>query len=129
MNETPKAPACTTLYNGSCPVCRVEIDHYRSQDARQNLGLGWVDIGRTPAAAEALGFDPDAVRKRLHVLDAEGKVHIGIDGFLLLWSHLPRYRWLGRLVAKPWLKPLAVALYDRVLAPLLFAWDRRRRKI
>lgn len=127
MNETPPGPACTTLYNGACPVCRFEIDHYRSQDARQNLGLGWVDIGRTPDAAEALGFDPDAVRKRLHVLDAEGKVHIGIDGFLLLWSHLPRYRWLGRIVGARPVKPLAVALYDRVLAPLLFAWDRRRR--
>lgn len=126
MTNTPNPPACTTLYNGSCPVCRTEIDHYRAQDARAGLGLGWIDIGRDPEAARARGFDPIDVRKRLHVLDAHGKVHIGVDGFLLLWSHLPRYRWLGRIVGARGVKPLAVVLYDRVLAPLLFAWDRRR---
>lgn len=126
MTDTP--PACTTLYNGSCPVCRMEIDHYRRIDGAAGLGLGWVDIGADPAEAQARGFDPIAVRKRLHVLDAEGRVHIGVDAFLLLWSHLPRYRWLGRIIGARGIRPVAVFLYDRALAPLLFAWDRRRHR-
>jgi hypothetical protein len=48
-----------------------------------------------------------------------GKLHIGVDGFLLLWSHLPRYRWLGRIVGARGIKLLAVA-------PLLFVWGCRR---
>ncbi len=127
MTDTPP-PACTTLYNGSCPACRLEINHYRRIDSAAGLGLGWVDIAADPAEAQARGFDPIDVRKRLHVLDAEGRVHIGVDAFLLLWSHLPRYRWLGRIIGARGIKPVAVFLYDRLLAPLLFAWDRRRHR-
>jgi hypothetical protein len=34
----------------------------------------------------------------LHVLDSAGRWQRGIDGFPVIWMHLPAYRWLARLV-------------------------------
>jgi len=35
----------------------------------------------------------------LHVLDGNGGWHRGVDAFLFIWSRLPAYRWLARLVS------------------------------
>lgn len=101
--ETTVAPprGIVTFYNGACPVCRTEIGHYRGIDARHGLDLGWCDISREPDVAAALGVDGEALKRRLHAVDEDGGLHVGLDAFILLWSRLPRFRWLSRLVAFP----------------------------
>ena len=75
----------------------------------------------------------------LHATDSDGKLHIGVDAFLLIWSQLDRYihpasrlsqlvtwldRWrlLGRIVALPPVRKVADLLY------LAFA-DQRFKKL
>jgi predicted DCC family thiol-disulfide oxidoreductase YuxK len=124
-SETLERPVC--YYNGACPVCRFEIEHYKN--GPDGGAVRWHDLGSDPEALAAYGIDGAGAKRRLHVLDEAGELHSGVDAFILLWQRMPRYRWLARIVASRPLRPLAAALYDNVLAPLLFHWNRWRGRI
>ena len=111
------------LYNDACPVCRAEIRHYARHAEREGLPIAFDDLGSDALAG--WGVDADAAARRLHVLH-DGRVSSGIPAFLVLWSRMPRYRWLARLVGAPVIRPLAVLVYDRVLAPALYRRHLRR---
>jgi hypothetical protein len=42
---------------------------------------------------------------------------------------MPRYRWLARCVSFPVVYPVAVCLYDYLLAPGLYQWHLRRTRM
>lgn len=117
------------LYNGSCPVCSREIATYRTAAAAGAPHLAFRDV-TDAAAADMLathGLSVDAAVRRFHVVRG-GEVLGGIDGFVALWSELPRWRWLARFTGSRPIRPLAALLYDRVAAPLLYALHRRRQR-
>lgn len=109
------------LYNDTCPVCRFEINSYRKTAVAQNLPLRFDDLTQ----AAAWGIAPDAAAKRLHVLH-NGEILSGIPAFQVIWASLPRWRWFGKLTALPLIHPIACALYDHVMAPLLYRAHKRR---
>ncbi|KAI9022362.1 hypothetical protein DFJ74DRAFT_669216 [Hyaloraphidium curvatum] len=127
-STAPPSPKVTALYNGSCPICRVEIEHYQRIAARRGSAVGFSDAVADPSSAERCGVGSEDAKKRLHAIDADGRVHAGVDAFLLLWKELPGYRWLGKLVSLPVIRPVAVWTYDRVLAPALYAAQKRRER-
>lgn len=118
----------TTYYNGACPVCRTEVEHYRAVDARTGLGLGWHDVSRGVGGLTAHGIDADRATRRLYVIDESGRLHGGVDAFIQVWRHLPRYRWLAWLVSRPGVRHAAIGVYESLLAPLLYGWNRRRHR-
>lgn len=118
----------TTFYNGACPICGAEIRHYKRISREQDLGLIWCDISRDRFILSRLGLEHDDVKRRLHVIDGDGRIHVGVDAFVALWSAMPRYNWLARLLRRPTIYRAAAWLYDRVLAPLLLAWNKRRER-
>jgi predicted DCC family thiol-disulfide oxidoreductase YuxK len=123
--------ALTTYYNGACPVCSREIGHYRRLgeiDRAAGGPLGWCDVAASPDALAAFGIDQAAAKRRLHVVDGTGRLHVGVDAFALLWETLPRYRPLAAIVRHRTVRPAATWLYDRVLAPALVALDKRRER-
>ena len=109
------------LYNDSCPVCRFEIAHYRKTATACALPLRFDGLTQ----ASDWGVTPDAAAKRLHVLH-QGQVLSGIPAFQILWAQLPRWRWVARFTALPLIHPLACAVYDRLLAPMLYRAHKRR---
>ena len=108
----------TVLYNADCPVCRAEIEHYQAYAEARSLPLAFHDLNSR--ALDAWGIDADAAARRLHVRK-DGRVLSGVDAFLALWQALPRYRWIARIVALPGLRQAAHLVYERVLAPRLYA--------
>jgi len=106
------------LYNARCPVCRAEIEHYRAHAEARALPVQFLDLNTRDLASWGIGAD--AAARRLHVRQG-GRVVSGVDAFLALWRVLPRYRWLARIVALPGLRHLAHLVYERVLAPRLYA--------
>jgi len=116
----------TTLYNGACPVCGPEIRRYQRIDARRGGELGWQDVSQSSENLAALGLDVEDVKERLHVVDQSGRIHIGVDAFIVLWAALPGHRWLSSIMRAPLIRPVAAYIYDRILAPTLFRWNRRR---
>jgi predicted DCC family thiol-disulfide oxidoreductase YuxK len=116
----------TVIYNGACPICRREIDAYRRHCEADGVPLQFADLNATDL--HAFGIDDDAARRRLHVIQ-DGRVVAGLPAFLILWRAMPRFRWLARTISLPVVRPVAVRVYDWVLAPMLYALDRRRRRI
>jgi predicted DCC family thiol-disulfide oxidoreductase YuxK len=73
----------------------------------------------------ALGLTPEDAARRLHVV-RDGELLAGLPAFVALWEEMPRFRWLARVVSLPLVRPVASAVYERVLAPALYALHRRR---
>ena len=112
------------LYNAQCPVCNFEIKHYARYSSDAALPLGFDDLNSDALANWDLTADQAA--RRLYVLH-KGALTSGIEGFLVLWAQMPRYRWLGRLVGCPGIKQIACAIYDHALAPAIYRWHLHRQ--
>jgi predicted DCC family thiol-disulfide oxidoreductase YuxK len=100
-------PTCKVYYDGSCPLCLYEIGLYK-----RSIGAELVDFVDVSKADADCGSDLTQSRamQRFHVRDADGKLIDGAAGFVVLWSTLPRWRWLAwlasgrrRLAAMEWL--------------------------
>lgn len=116
----------TAYYNGACPICRAEIANYRAVARRRAAPLVWVDVARDPEAlARRGGWRADPFR-RLHVVDRDERLLAGIEAFRAIWRELPPLRPLAVIAGAPVVRPVAAALYDRVIAPWL--WRRQRRR-
>jgi predicted DCC family thiol-disulfide oxidoreductase YuxK len=112
------------LYNAACPVCSKEIDHYAALTEQEVLPIGYDDLN-DPEKLARWGLSPEAAARRLHVRK-DGEILSGVPAFIALWREIPRYRWLARVVSFPGIYQLASAVYDYVLAPLLYRWHLRR---
>jgi predicted DCC family thiol-disulfide oxidoreductase YuxK len=114
--DGPVTARALVLYDGGCPLCRREIDHYRR--LRRADRLEWVDLAAADTDLGPLGVDPAAAMARFHVRDPDGCWQTGAWAFAELWSHLPGYATLARVLR---------AL--RLLGPLdrLYAAFARRR--
>lgn len=82
---------------------------------------------RTRKPGAAYGADLEAVKRRLHVIDRQGALPVGVPAFAALWDEIPRYRVFARLVRLPVVRSLAAALYE-LLAAVLYAWNKRRER-
>jgi predicted DCC family thiol-disulfide oxidoreductase YuxK len=121
MTEKP-----TVLYNGACPVCRREIEHYRRLDDDHGTALDFTDIGKSNPGLARLALTDDEARRRLHVLDTDGHLLVGIPAFAAIWDRLPRYRWLAKISRLPISRNLLPWVYEPI-AFCLYHWDKRRR--
>ena len=120
MEPGPSNTRPMVFFDGACPLCRREIAHYRRVDRAQRLR--WVDAATETKVLAAHGLDMERAMAELHVLDGNGGWHRGVDAFLVIWSRLPAYRWLARLVSAPGLRPLLGYAYRHFAA-----WRYRRR--
>lgn len=118
-----KEPATAVLFNANCPVCSFEIGHYAKYCRDNGLPIRFDDLNTEARAA--WGIDADTAARRLYVLH-QGQLTSGIPAFLVIWSQMPRYRWLASVVGLPVLRQVASALYDNVLAPIIYRWHLRR---
>ena len=97
------ASTWNVYFDGLCPLCSREIDHYRKQRGAESLRF--VDITAADFNAEAEGVDPIAVHKEMHVKTSDGRLVTGVDAFIEIWKVLPRYGFAARLAQKSFIKP------------------------
>jgi predicted DCC family thiol-disulfide oxidoreductase YuxK len=117
----------TVYYNTKCPVCNAGIDWQRNrlvQAARPGI-IEFRDINLKPDALARYGAELEDVRRRLHAVDADGRLQVGVDCAIAVWQLTPGDAWLAQLVGLPLVRPLARIAYDR-FADLLYAWNRRK---
>lgn len=92
------AQPALVLFDGDCPLCAREIAHYRGLRGAERLT--WIDITRERDLEGRFGIGHHEAMARLHVRDTRGRWHTGAWAFAELWSHLPGYRQLARLVRR-----------------------------
>ena len=115
-----RLPRATVFYDGGCALRSREIAHYRRLD--RDGELRWLDVQTDADALARHGLDRETAMRRFHVLDARGEWQTGAWGFAEIWSHLPRYRWLSRVLRHVGVLPLLDRVYSRFAR-----WRLRRR--
>ena len=88
----------TVYFDGSCPLCRAEIEYYRRQD--QAGALCFVDVSDA-AAATPEGVTRQRAMQRFHVSAGDGRVLSGAAAFVEVWAGLPKWRWAARAASLP----------------------------
>ena len=114
MNKQHSEKSPKVYFNNSCSVCRMEINHYK----KFNEKLGWIDVTNNKEAQKETAKSSAELIRRLHV-EQDGKIYQGIDAFLIVWSRLPKYRWLYKLVKTPGIYHASFIAYE-CLAYILF---------
>lgn len=88
----------TVFHDGSCPLCRLEIEHYRRQRGADRIAF--VDV-TDPASSTGDDLGRRDAMARFHVRRADGAVLVGAPAFVAVWEQLPRWRWAARLARLP----------------------------
>ena len=99
------------FYDGKCGMCSREIRHYMKISPRETFI--WRDIANEPQHLKEINVSQSYALKRLHVIDQDGKIQVGVDAFIAIWSKIPRWRLLAFLCAMPGIKFTLSELYNK----------------
>jgi predicted DCC family thiol-disulfide oxidoreductase YuxK len=79
----------------------------------------------SPDALASFGAGVEDVRRRLHAVDADGRLYVGADCAIAIWLRTPGDDvWLGRLLGLPVIHQVGRDACDR-FADVLYARNRR----
>ena len=92
------------FFNNSCKICKLEIDHYKKNS---DENLEWVDITNNQQAVDLTSKSKKELLRRLHVID-NGKVIGGAKAFIIIWSKIPKYNFLAKILS---FKPLFILFH------------------
>jgi predicted DCC family thiol-disulfide oxidoreductase YuxK len=109
-NHTRTTPI-VVFHDGGCGLCSREISHYRG--LQSVAPISWVDIASGDTRLlDAYGITVDEAMRRFHVLGADGVLRVGAGAFVVMWSALPYYQHLSRLVYRTRAIPLLDRIYE-----------------
>ena len=125
MSTPNDLPCVNVMYDGSCPLCVREVQHY--QQLKANQPLHWVDVS-APTAVLPEGKTSAELMQRFHVQTAEGRLLDGARAFVHLWQQLPGWRCLAMVCRLPGVVPLMEVTYNVFLRyrPALQRWYKRK---
>ncbi len=92
------------FFNNSCNICKMEIDHYKKNS---DENLEWVDITNNQQAVDLTSKSKEELLRRLHVID-DGEVIGGAKAFIIIWSKIPKYNFLAKILG---FKPLFILFH------------------
>jgi predicted DCC family thiol-disulfide oxidoreductase YuxK len=116
----------TIYYDGACPLCSLEIAHYKRQAGSENLCF--LDVSQA-STSTGTGLTRDSAMARFHVRTHDGSLVSGAAAFVSVWDELPSWRWAARLARLPGVLPILEFGY-RAFLPLrpalatLLRWRR-----
>lgn len=88
----------TVYFDGACPLCQAEINHYRKQEGA--CTIYFMDVSRSEETI-ATDLTKQQAMMRFHVRGDDGLLLSGAEAFVAVWSTLPRWRLAARLGALP----------------------------
>lgn len=89
----------TVLYDGLCGLCSKEINYYR-RIAKQDC-FTWIDVNDNPDFLNDRNITLHQALLNLHACDKHNNWHIGVDAFILIWSHLPKWHIASKIAKTP----------------------------
>ena len=92
------------FFNNSCNICKLEIDHYKKN---LDANIEWVDITNNQQAVDLTSKSKEELLRRLHVID-NGQVIGGAKAFIIIWSKIPKYNFLAKILS---FKPLFILFH------------------
>ena len=134
--DDPASPtkAVTIYFDGSCPLCRVEITYFKTR--MESDDVTFEDVSKTNAQ---LGpdLDPPQAMARFHARRADGCLVSGPDAFAEIWGRVPGWRWMASLSQRKELRWLFEQAYRvflkvrpmlvRVLGPVIIRRQKAKK--
>ena len=117
-------PVIKVFFNSACPVCNAGINHQKNCKSR--CTVEWKDVHLDNELAQELGAELEFVRERLHVIDENGQLQVGYNGFISIWRNSPGEQWKAALSSLPFLKQLLNIFYN-LFARALYKWNRSKK--
>jgi predicted DCC family thiol-disulfide oxidoreductase YuxK len=102
------SPALSVYFDGACPLCTAEINHYRGLDGAD--GIAFVDVSGASCDLPS-GLDQAQALKRFHVRRADGTMLSGAAAFIALWAQMPSWAWAARIGALPGVSQIMEVFY------------------
>ena len=97
------------FYDGKCGLCSKEINYYK-RIAPKNI-FEWHDIASNPEKLKELQVSQYDALMYLHAIDQKSNLKIGVDAFILIWSHLKHWKILSVLVRAPFIYSISKIIY------------------
>jgi predicted DCC family thiol-disulfide oxidoreductase YuxK len=110
-------------FNNSCKICKAEIDLYKKEKCSE---IDWVDITNNKVASEETNKSDKDLLRRLHVKEGD-KIIGGAEAFLILWSKMPKYRFLYKFFKLPIIFQIFNLIYELV-AFFLYLKNKKQLK-
>lgn len=104
----------TVYFDGGCPLCQAEINHYRKQEGAEEICFRDLSIFEEMLAGD---LTKEQAMERFHVRGKDGLLLSGAAAFVAIWSTLPRWKWAARLAALPGILMLLEIAY-RLFLPV-----------
>jgi predicted DCC family thiol-disulfide oxidoreductase YuxK len=102
-------PRLIVYFDGLCPLCSREINHYRKQAPVGQVQFQ--DITDPEFQPETHGLDREAIHQHMHVR-LDGKIRTGVQAFFAIWEVIPGYKALRTFLSLPGVYWLATILYS-----------------
>lgn len=109
----------TVYYDGSCPRCIQDRNHYRKLSGEQGASVCWVDITGREKQLQQLGIDPVKALTELHVKTASGKIVSELDAYIVLMRRVRLLKPLAYVIGLPFIRPLLARYYHYSVAKRL----------
>ncbi len=106
----------TVYYDGACPRCVKDREHYEKIAGDQAEQVLWLDITGHDDELERLGIDPHKALTELHVKTEDGRIISELDAYIALMARVPWLKPLAWLIGLPGIRPLLARGYHRMVA-------------
>jgi predicted DCC family thiol-disulfide oxidoreductase YuxK len=93
-------------YNGSCNICNAEINQYK----KSSQNINYIDISKY-SDTDISHLDKKKLFRRMHVYD-QGKLYSGTESFIILWSKMPKLKYIANCLKLPLLKQAWYIIYE-----------------
>ncbi|MEN2494912.1 MAG: hypothetical protein TECD_00822 [Hyphomicrobiaceae bacterium hypho_1] len=109
----------TVFFDGSCPLCRREINAYKR--LKESGYVNWIDVSAKHDKICAPHISTQKALKRFHIMLPDGSFMSGAAAFAKLWMVFPRLYLFGYILSLPGIRHFAEILYQifLVMRPLL----------
>ena len=110
-------------FNNSCSICKAEIDLYKKEKIH---GIDWIDITNNNLAEIETSKNSKQLLRRLHIKEGN-EIIKGAKAFLILWSKIPKYKFLYNFLRLPIIFSLFHLGYE-VIAFFLYLKNKKQLK-
>ena len=122
-DASTKLDTIRVFYNSACPVCNAGIKNQQRKSS--DTLVEYEDVHLDNQLVEHVNASLAFVRERLHVVDENQQIHIGMDAFICIWRHSRKERWKAKLFSAPGIHAVAVAGYN-LFARGLYRWNKSK---
>jgi predicted DCC family thiol-disulfide oxidoreductase YuxK len=103
----------TVYYDGACPQCIRDRDHYEKLSRRAGKNVYWFDITGQDERLREIGIDPEKALRELHVSTEDQQILSEIDAYVLLMKKVPLLKPVAWLMGLPLIRPMLSRAYHR----------------